>query len=89
MNHTLTLQAYLANNWQDIAHLHFKADKQLQSLSYLNDYSLVHYLEDDTHAVSINYPVELFDCSAEKGQWALKGLSIAYLPERLKKWGLL
>lgn len=70
MNHTLTLQAYLANTWQDIAYLHFNADKQLQSLSYLNDYSLAHYLDDNTHAVSINYPVELFDYSAEKGTLA-------------------
>lgn len=68
---SLTIQAFLNNEWRDIAALLFNDAKEIIDLTYLNDttsmvqnhssdnYSYEYFLADNHFAVSINYPVEL------------------------------
>lgn len=66
MNNTLTLQAFLDQQWQDIAELVFN-EFNLIEIAYLGDYSFQHYLADNWHAFSIDYPVELFGYRVDGG----------------------
>ena len=66
MNNTLTLQAFLDQQWQDIAELVFN-EFNLIEIAYLGDYSFQHYLADNWHAFSINYAVELFGYRIDNG----------------------
>lgn len=66
MKKSLTLQAFLTQQWQDIAELTFD-EFNLIEVAYLGDYSFQHYLADNWHAFSINYPVELFGYRVDNG----------------------
>lgn len=66
MKNSLTLQAFLTQQWQDIAELTFD-EFNLIEVAYLGDYSFQHYLADNWHAFSINYPVELFGYRGDNG----------------------
>lgn len=66
MKKSLNLQAFLTQQWQDIAELTFD-EFNLIEVAYLGDYSFQHYLADNWHAFSINYPVELFGYRVDNG----------------------
>ncbi|OBX77047.1 toxin HipA [Moraxella atlantae] len=66
MKNSLTFQAFLDQQWQDIAELTFD-EFNLIEVAYLGDYSFQHYLADNWHAFSINYPVELFGYRGDNG----------------------
>lgn len=66
MKNSLTFQAFLDQQWQDIAELTFD-EFNLIEVAYLRDYSFQHYLADNWHAFSINYPVELFGYRVDNG----------------------
>lgn len=67
---SLTLQAFLENQWTDVANIVFPdSEKQLYQTTeiiYTYDYAINYLGRDDKHAVSINYPVSLF--SEDDGQ---------------------
>ncbi|MDE3955458.1 hypothetical protein NUS47_10260 [Glaesserella parasuis] len=98
----LTLQAYIADRWQDIAILTFQADYSLNDFSYL--YDLAEILSDNDKAVSFNYPVEFFPYRSVSGWFAflddivpsgasrrywLQKLDIAHLPTAQQNYLLL
>ncbi|MCU5772900.1 HipA domain-containing protein [Erwiniaceae bacterium BAC15a-03b] len=61
---SLTLQAFLSNQWVDIAYITFP-DSDINSylvseLEYQSDYAIENLDRDDNHAVSLNHPVSLF-----------------------------
>ncbi len=60
----LTLQAFLNNQWCDIALITFPESEhgryQLTELDYQSDYAIDHLNRDDNYAVSLNHPVSLF-----------------------------
>ena len=60
----LTVQAYLDEQWRDMATLTFPAaeagDWRLTEIHYLTDYAVEFLDSDECHAASINYPVSLF-----------------------------
>lgn len=60
----LTLQAFLNNEWVDIANITFPDSEQnnyrLTELNYLFDYAIDNLDRDDNRAVSLNHPVALF-----------------------------
>ncbi|MBP2170461.1 serine/threonine-protein kinase HipA [Erwinia toletana] len=61
---SLTLQAFLSNQWVDIADITFPDSNtnsyQVSELEYQSDYALENLDRDDNHAVSLNHPVSLF-----------------------------
>ncbi|WP_413737438.1 type II toxin-antitoxin system HipA family toxin [Sodalis sp. RH21] len=61
---SLTLQAFLENQWVDIANITFPESEQnsyrITELEYLSDYAIENLSRDDNHAVSLNHPVSLF-----------------------------
>lgn len=63
----LTIQAFLHNQWQDIATIEFDENKSVATFSYLPNYNLEHFLADNHFATSINYPVELFSYTVDEG----------------------
>jgi len=70
---SLTIQAYLQSQWQDIAVLTFTArngqnelDVQVQ---YKTDYAIEHLEQDDHHAVSLNHPVQLYFDDDDQPGW--------------------
>ncbi|MBF6984061.1 type II toxin-antitoxin system HipA family toxin [Pasteurella multocida] len=57
----LTLQIYLEQAWCDLAFLYFDSETyQLCNFEYLTDYVVQHYGKTGEHAVSLNYPVNVF-----------------------------
>lgn len=68
----ITLQAFLNQEWRDIAIINFPNDEHLAlenqyditypitELAYESDYSIDYLFRDDHHAVSLNHPVSLF-----------------------------
>ncbi|HEK2945618.1 TPA: HipA domain-containing protein [Proteus mirabilis] len=68
----ITLQAFLNQEWRDIAIINFPNDGHLAlenqyditypitELAYESDYSIDYLFRDDHHAVSLNHPVSLF-----------------------------
>lgn len=68
----ITLQAFLDQEWRDIAIIHFpEHDRALYAskyditypiteLEYETNYSVDYLYQDDNHAVSINHPVSLY-----------------------------
>lgn len=69
----LTVQAYLNEQWEDIATLIFPAsdrnDWQTTEIHYLTDYSIEYLEMDDCRAVSINQPVSLYFDNDGKPGW--------------------
>lgn len=66
----LTLQSYLAEQWQDIAELHFNAKTdELVKISYLNEHTISHFSEDGATAFSLNFPVDFF-LEQPQNSWA-------------------
>lgn len=70
---SLTIQAYLQSQWQDIAELTFteragqnEPDVQVQ---YKTDYAIEHLEQDDHHAVSLNHPVQLYFDDDDQPGW--------------------
>ncbi|TCQ91767.1 serine/threonine-protein kinase HipA [Rahnella sp. JUb53] len=68
----LTLQAFLNNEWVDIANITFPDSEQnnyrLTELNYLFDYAIDNLDRDDNRAVSLNHPVALFfDDNGQRG----------------------
>ncbi|WP_019672500.1 hypothetical protein [Psychrobacter lutiphocae] len=61
----LTIQAYLDNQWLDIAKITFDDSKHITSFAYLSDYALEHFLADNYFSTSINYPIELFEYTVD------------------------
>ncbi|WP_223272829.1 hypothetical protein [Serratia quinivorans] len=61
---TLTLQAFLNNQWIDVANIAFPDAEQqsykITELHYHTDFAIDYLDRDDNHAVSINHPVSLF-----------------------------
>lgn len=61
---SLTVQAFLANQWVDIALITFPQSERdnwrLTELEYFSEYAIEYLDADDHHAVSINHPVSLF-----------------------------
>jgi serine/threonine-protein kinase HipA len=61
---TLTLQAFLNNQWIDVANIVFPDAEQqsykITELHYHTDFAIDYLDRDDNHAVSINHPVSLF-----------------------------
>ncbi|MGC6387011.1 type II toxin-antitoxin system HipA family toxin [Ewingella sp. S1.OA.A_B6] len=60
----LTLQAFLSNEWADIARITFPESEQndyrVTELDYQSEYAIDNLDLDDNHAVSLNHPVSLF-----------------------------
>jgi len=60
----LTLQAFLQNQWVDMAHITFPESEdnafRITELHYDSDYAVENLGRDDNHAVSLNHPVSLF-----------------------------
>ncbi|MCS5958534.1 hypothetical protein LNO18_18100 [Klebsiella variicola subsp. variicola] len=61
---TLTVQAFLNAEWQDIALIKFPGSEQgdwfTTQIDYLTDYAIDFLERDDYHAVSLNHPVSLY-----------------------------
>lgn len=61
---TLTVQAFLNAEWQDIALIQFPGSEQgdwfTTQIDYLTDYAIDFLERDDYHAVSLNHPVSLY-----------------------------
>ena len=61
---TLTVQAFLNAEWQDIALIKFPGSEQgdwfTTQIDYLTDYASDFLERDDYHAVSLNHPVSLY-----------------------------
>ncbi|WP_368541844.1 type II toxin-antitoxin system HipA family toxin [Enterobacter soli] len=61
---TLTVQAYLDEQWTDVAIVTFPESDagnwQTTRVEYLTEYAIAFLDRDDNHAVSVNYPVSLF-----------------------------
>lgn len=60
MSNPLTIQAFFEQTWHDIATLHFDFQQNTLQINYLEQHGYQYYLDDNYHAVSINYPVEFF-----------------------------
>lgn len=60
----LTVQAFLDNGWRDIAQILFPDGERqvytITGLEYDSGYAVEYLFRDDHHAVSLNYPVQLF-----------------------------
>lgn len=60
----LTLQAFLSNQWTDIARITFPESEQndyrITEVDYQSEYAIDNLDLDDNHAVSLNHPVSLF-----------------------------
>ncbi|WP_240701899.1 type II toxin-antitoxin system HipA family toxin [Pseudoalteromonas rubra] len=73
MMEEVTLQAFVAAQWHDIAIISFpqssEGNYQLTELSYLDDYILAHLEKDDFHAASLNYPVSFFFDDSDESGW--------------------
>ncbi len=75
----LTIQANLSidstaidnitSKWLDIAIIEFDDDKQITAFTYLDEHCQ-HFLADNHHAVSINYPVDFFSYHADHNWFA-------------------
>lgn len=69
----LTIQAFINDEWSDIALISFPKSNQgnykVTELEYLSDYALEHLAKDDFHAVSLNHPVSLFFNDTELPGW--------------------
>lgn len=66
MKTSLTLQAFLQHQWQDIAELVFNHHTLIE-VTYVTEYNFHYYLADNWQAFSINYPVELFAYRIDNG----------------------
>lgn len=68
---TITIQAFIDNEWIDIAEISFPPEGgntyQVTKLDYDFSYAAMHYEKDDQHAVSVNYPVAFFVDQDESG----------------------
>ncbi|WP_369309586.1 type II toxin-antitoxin system HipA family toxin [Providencia rettgeri] len=56
----ITIEAYIDQNWVNIASIEFSTNFDLSRISYDFEYSLNHFDSCDNYAVSINNPVQLF-----------------------------
>lgn len=69
----LTLQAFLENQWIDIASLSFPNEDDhsytINELNYNTDYAVEHLAKDDHHAASLNQAVSLFFSDAGQPHW--------------------
>lgn len=101
-NEPLILQAYIDEQWQDIAKLTFSADYALKELLYLYDFSKV--LQDNHYAVSLNLPITLYPIPAKNGWFSflddiipagasrrywIEKLDLRYLPTAEQNYQLL
>ncbi|MEL2239417.1 HipA domain-containing protein [Leclercia adecarboxylata] len=70
---SLTIQAWLDSEWQDIAIVTFpysdNDDWRTTEENYLSDYAIDFLDNDDRHAVSLNYPVSLYFDDGGKPGW--------------------
>ncbi len=70
---SITLQAFLNNQWIDIANVNFSDSEEqhlgITELHYTHDFSINYLDRDDNHAVSINHPVSLFFDDDGKRGW--------------------
>lgn len=70
---SLTIQAWLDSEWQDIAIVTFpysdNDDWRTTEVNYLSDYAIDFLDNDDHHAVSLNYPVSLYFDDGGKPGW--------------------
>lgn len=70
---SLTIQAWLYSEWQDIAIVTFpysdNDDWRTTEVNYLSDYAIDFLDYDDHHAVSLNYPVSLYFDDRGKPGW--------------------
>lgn len=61
---SLTLQAFLDNQWVDMASILFPDSEQnayrVTEIHYQSDYAIENLNRDDSHAASLNHPVSLF-----------------------------
>lgn len=69
----LTVQAFLNNQWCDVALITFPESEQsmyqLTELDYQSDYAIDHLNRDDNYAVSLNHPVSLFFDDGGQPSW--------------------
>jgi serine/threonine-protein kinase HipA len=60
----LTIQAYIQDQWSDIAQVTFPKSNEgnfgVTEVNYLSNYAIDNFQKDDNHAVSLNHPVNFF-----------------------------
>lgn len=70
----ITIEAYINQNWIDIASIEFSNSYELSRVNYNFDYALDNLDLCDNHAVSINYPTQLFPYDPAKDNYFLDDL---------------